>query len=114
MDSNDKRAYEEALERIAEAAQRDLFPKLRSSIATVALLHGEPDVKLCLEVGASLLLDKPLVLIVHRGFFLPERLRRIAGRVVEIDSLDNPADRERIEQALRWIDAHRAKRERKT
>jgi hypothetical protein len=89
---------------LQESADRDLFPKLKGSRFAMAIIEGGPDVKLCLEVGASLLLDKPLLLLVKRGSFLvPLKLRNIADAVVEFDSFSDVEARLEIQEAVRRI-----------
>ncbi len=46
---------------------------------------SEPDVKLAVELGLSILLDKPLVLLAWPGRPVPRRLRRCADHVIEME-----------------------------
>jgi len=43
------------------------------------------DVKYWTELGASIMLDKPIILIVEPGYEVPTRLRRAADAIVEAD-----------------------------
>jgi hypothetical protein len=89
---------------LQETANRDLFPKLRNSRFTIGLIDGQLDVKLCLEVGASLLMDKPLILIVKRNTFLiPAKLRSMADAVIEFDSFQDVEVRRQIEEAIQRV-----------
>lgn len=93
--------FDEFFTHLQDSANRDLFPQMRSCFVNIALIDDNPDVKLCLEVGASLLFDKPLVLLVKRGkYFIPPRLRQIAQRIVEFDDIRDPETQERIRRTL--------------
>ncbi len=85
-----------------ERARREMFPKMRNS-AFVMTIVGEPDPKLCLEVGAAILFDKPILLLVPRGRRVPLALRTIANKIVELDGdgVDpSDADKERLSTAV--------------
>lgn len=59
------------------------------------------DVSQALEIGASLLLDKPLILLVEAGTECPHGLAKAADRIVEIDRpLGSPSNARRIQQAI--------------
>ena len=84
-------------------ARREMFPKIADSKLVVTLLSSEPDPKLCLELGASLLFDKPIILVALSGFPVPPRLAALAASVVEIDedeSLTEGPGRDRFNAAL--------------
>jgi hypothetical protein len=67
-------------------AEVDLFPKLKNSRMSVSIIDQTPDVKMCMELGASMYFDKPIVLIVKRGVhFIPARLRKLADAVIEYE-----------------------------
>ena len=59
------------------------------------------------ELGAALMLDKPLVVLVDARDPIPERLRRAADRIIEIDGLRGPGGPEAasdlIAEALREL-----------
>lgn len=60
---------------------------------------GEPDIKYAVELGLSIMLDKPILLVSMPGREIPERLRRVADEVVECD-LDLEAGRQAVTEAL--------------
>ena len=93
---------------LQEHANRSLFPKLGQSRFSMAVIDGEPDVKLCLEVGASLLLDKPLILVVKRNSFLiPLKLRNLAEAIIEYDALRRGCVRRQVQEATRRLPCSR-------
>ena len=52
----------------------------------VSLMTGEPDAKLCLELGAALLFDKPILIVsIGDRFSVPERVLRLATEVVHLE-----------------------------
>lgn len=82
----------------------DLVPKLEGSGAVVSIVPsdgGEGDVKFWVELGASIMLDKPIVVVVAKGQPVPAKLRLVADEVVEIQSWDEvSADEGPIREAI--------------
>lgn len=91
-----------------EAVAAEVFPQMKGSafalLPLVGELDGDPDPGLCLQIGAAIMMRKPLMIVVRKGDVLPPVLGSIASEIVWVDS-DNPwtnaADQARIEQALR-------------
>lgn len=85
-----------------EAFERDvrenLFPKVADSAFVMSIVPDEPDVKICLELGAAVFYNKPLVLVCFNGREIPAKLRKIADEVVMVDK-DDKADAERVVHA---------------
>jgi len=67
-------------------AERDMFPKMKGSVLSLVIGTDKPDAKLALEVGAAVLFDKPLIVVLQKGVTIPAGLRRIAHTIVEIDN----------------------------
>lgn len=87
-------------ERWVTQVQRDLLPKLKSSAASVTLVpRGATDVKFAVELGLSIMLDKPIIAVVSPGAKVPERLARVVDRFVEGDPTTQEG-REMIVQAV--------------
>jgi len=89
-----------------EHARREMFPKMADSNLVITLLSSEPDPKLCLELGAALLFDKPILLVTYGRFDPPERVRRIAAAVVELgedELLSEGPGAERLQAAIEQI-----------
>ena len=75
----------------AEEVERDLVPKIAGSAATVSLVpNGPTDVKFAIELGMSIMLDKPIILILDPGQAIPAALRRVADEIVEVDWRKDP------------------------
>lgn len=61
------------------------------------------DVQQATELGAALLMDKPILLVCPRGRKLPVRLRRAADFVVDNWDPDDPDAQERMVAAMRQM-----------
>lgn len=70
------------LKRYLEHAAREMIPMMKDSALSIAILNADPDPKLCLEIGAAIMLDKPLIILVPRGERVPANLKRVASRIV--------------------------------
>lgn len=78
----------------------ELIPKLEDSSMTVSLVpEGETDIKFAVELGLSIMLDKPIIAVVHPGAKMPERLVRVADHIVEAD-LETETGRQRVHATL--------------
>jgi hypothetical protein len=97
--SDDMRNTPEFREWEAEV-QESLIPKIENSAATVSLVpRGETDVKFALELGLSIMLNKPILAVVHPTSKVPERLRRVADEIVVAD-LETAAGQKTVRAAL--------------
>jgi hypothetical protein len=82
---------EEFFRGLQAGAEVDLFPKMRGSRFAVSIVDGQPDVKLCMELGAAMFFDKPLIVLVKRGaWIIPARLRKFCDAVIEFDDFKDP------------------------
>jgi hypothetical protein len=67
---------------------------------------GEPDVKFSVELGMSIMLDKPILAVVQPGAKVPDHLARVADLIVECD-MNNPADQEKLAEAIKkFVEKH--------
>lgn len=68
--------------------RRDAIEKITDSAFVCSLVPrsgGEADVKFAVELGLSIMLDKPILAVVMPGAEVPEKLRRVADEIVEAD-----------------------------
>jgi nucleoside 2-deoxyribosyltransferase len=73
-------------ESFVEHVRRDAVQKMSDSAFVASLVpDGEVDVKFAVELGLSIMLDKPILAIVTPGAKIPERMRRVADEIVEAD-----------------------------
>ena len=64
--------------------EQEVLPHMMTSNVVVAILTDGIDSKICLEIGAAVLLDKPLLILTTAATLVPERLRRIADRIMVV------------------------------
>jgi hypothetical protein len=83
----------------------NVLPKLLDSAIFLSIGSevGDFDVKQATELGAALLCDKPLLLLIPRGRTVGARLRRAADVVLDDADMNDPAFRERLADAMRQI-----------
>lgn len=84
----------------ARHVRRELVPKLEASAVSLTIYTGKMDVKLAVELGAAVLLDKPIILMVEPGTKVPDRLVRVADKIIEADLHDPAKASAKIQAAL--------------
>lgn len=78
-----------------ERANTELRPMIENSAISV-VLWGKPDAKLAVEVGFTLLLGKPFVVLKPSGQDVPASLARLADAIVEYDDITDPTVMRRV------------------
>ena len=81
-----------------QSARDEMFPKMRGAAFSI-VLAGDPDPKLCMELGAAILFDKPIIAMVPAGRKLPANLARVASAVVQGDIRDD-VTKQRLQEAI--------------
>ena len=87
----------------ADDARENLLPKLRKADATISLAPGEdPDIKVAVELGLSILMDKPIISVVLDGRRLPDKLVQVSDAIVHLqsDELGTASGQTKIHAAL--------------
>lgn len=78
-------------------------PKMRDS-STVLLISpamdSKFDVQFAVQIGAAVLLEKPLLVIAMTGRPVPPKLERIADRIIYTDGVDDPNTKADIEKFM--------------
>lgn len=78
-DSPDYRAWEEDV-------IENLVPMIKKSDFVASLMPvGRADAKFAVELGFSIMFDKPLIMLVQPGVHVPEKLALIADDIIEAD-----------------------------
>lgn len=75
---------------------------IRSSAVSVSLVPEDPrdtDIKYAVELGLTIMLDKPILCVVKPGTRVPDHLIRVADLIIECD-MANEADRVRLAFAI--------------
>lgn len=67
----------------------EIIEPMRTSALVTVMLLGTPEWSLCLQVGAAVLLDKPMILVVEPGTVIPPKLALVADEIVEGAILDD-------------------------
>lgn len=91
----------------------NVVPRMEESALTVQLApRGETDIKFAVELGLSIMLDKPIVLVCEPGQIVPDKLLKVADKVIEVDWRGNPqATKEAITEAItEFVDNDRIKK----
>ena len=86
-----------------ERARREMFPKLKASAISLIIHAGDPDPKLCLELGAAILFDKPLIICAMKGKPVPPLLRKLARAVIAIDDFTSAQAQAKLQKAITSI-----------
>lgn len=100
------RDEDRAWRRYVERFRRDGLKKIVGSGVCVAVYSGDGsdfDVKQATELGAMLLLDKPIVLLVAPGGRLPRRLAKAADAVIRDFLPDDDESQRRLMDTLRSV-----------
>jgi hypothetical protein len=85
--------------------RRETMEGIAGSGVVVSLAPGpgaEGDVKYAVELGLSIMLDKPLLVVVTPGVEVPPKLRAVADEVVEAD-VDLEQGQRAVAEALKRI-----------
>lgn len=91
-------------QRYAADVKKNLIPKLRGSACTVSIVpEGETDVKFAVELGLSVMLDKPIIAVVAPGTMIPSKLALVADVIVEADWKNPEKMQQRIGEAVERV-----------
>lgn len=80
--------------RWADTMREKLIPNMADSANVLMIAPdletAQFDIEFALQIGACILLEKPLILLAQRGRTIPPKLRAIADRIIESDDLGSP------------------------
>jgi hypothetical protein len=83
--------------------REDAVHKIAGSAMVASIAPGDEfDVKIACEIGATLLLNKPLIILQLPGRPVPDALRKAAVEVVECD-LDTRAGQDHLASRLKAL-----------
>lgn len=72
--------------------RKDALPKIESAHIFVSLAPSSADrvdIKYAVELGMAIMMDKPILVIAPPGFIVPEKLQKVADRIVYVDILSD-------------------------
>ena len=96
MGYEDEQAFKDWESRV----RTELIPMLESSSVNVSLVPtGETDVKFAVELGLSIMMDKPIIAVVSPGAKVPDKLVRVADHLIEGD-LTTEVGHKRLQEKL--------------
>jgi nucleoside 2-deoxyribosyltransferase len=74
----------------AEHVRRELIPMIEDSAVTMSLVPNgnKVDVKFAVELGYMIMLDKPIIAVVHAGCTPPAKLIAVSDELVEGEVTD--------------------------
>ena len=82
---------------------RDKLPEMIDSSRAVISIVPEngmkTDVKFAVELGFSIMLNKPIVAVIRPGSHVPDKLVRVADEIIECD-METEADREKLAASI--------------
>lgn len=83
------------------AVTEGLVPQLNNSKIAVAICPTDEqlDAKFCVELGAMIMLDKPILAFIAPGRHIPDKLLLVADEVVQAD-ISTPEGQETMRRAL--------------
>ena len=68
-----------------------VVPVLEGAAVTITLIpRGQTDVKFAVELGLSIMMDKPIIALVQPGMSIPSGLAAVAAEIVEVDIVKDP------------------------
>lgn len=67
--------------------RRIVIPMLEGTAVTVSLIprSKNPDIRFAVELGLSIMMDKPIIALVQPGMSIPNGLAAVAAEIVEVD-----------------------------
>lgn len=99
-----------------EHAEAHMVPKMRASMLAFVIWNDNVDIKLALEVGTAVLLDKPIIVLAVQDEPIPPLLMGLARKVIRGDPLDESVQdriRDEITEAVIDIERQQDDRQRK-
>lgn len=93
--------------RWAKHVINDMAPGMEGSAVVMSLVpggeHSLGDVKFWVELGAAIMMDKPIIAVCFSDRECPERLRRVADEVVVLEEGVTPEASEQMAEAIRRV-----------
>lgn len=101
MTSKEDRAWADYSNRF----RREVLPKLLDSAVFMSIGSevGTFDVRQATEIGAALLMGKPILIVIPRGRTIGAQLRRAADEIVDDWAPGEPESEERMLAAMRRL-----------
>ena len=88
------------LKRLLKHFEKEVAANIYTSAIGLAICPknaDEIDAKICLEIGAMILLNKPIILCIPPGSEIPEKLAKVVDEFVEYKPNDNQCKKALVE-----------------
>lgn len=91
--------------------KENLIPQIEGSSLFVTIVpSGEVDIKFAIELGLSIMYDKPLIAVIPPGRKISEKLARVVDRFVEFD-VNDASQHDRLAAVISEVAADTLKKE---
>lgn len=91
----------------AKHVLEDMAPKMQDSAVVVQLVNGVGDVKFWVELGASIMMNKPILAVVLGDSEIPPKLRLIADEIVILpEGVSGPGSEQLAETLVKFAKEH--------
>ena len=68
-----------------------VVPVLEETAVTITLIpQGQRDIRFAVELGLSIMMDKPIIALVQPGMSIPNGVAAVAAEIVEVDIAHDP------------------------
>jgi hypothetical protein len=84
----------------------EMVPKLAGSAVVISIVPGDPedlDLKFCVELGASIMLGKPIVATVFGDRAVPPKLAAVADEIVHLPEGATPDGSDQLRDAIERV-----------
>jgi hypothetical protein len=79
--------------------EQDMLPKLEGSAFMMAVFDGKVTAEFAVQIGAAIMLDKPIVLLALEGASISPKLEQVADAIVRGDPKLDPV-KKRLTEAI--------------
>lgn len=89
----------------AKHVQEFTIPAMQESSIFISITPSKPgeiDIQFAVQLGAAIMLDKPIVAIVQPGAPISEKLSRVVDRFIELD-LEDPNFHDRLKEVIKEL-----------
>ena len=88
-------------QRYEKHVREEVVPNIKDSAMFISITpsDGRPDVKFAVELGFGIMYNKPIILVVPPGTKVPDKLVKVADRIVELDMNDEDS-RNRLTETI--------------
>lgn len=90
----------------AEHIRETLIPNMVNTAMAMCIIPDDPaklDLKIVMEMGLMVLLDKPIIAVVSPGIPVPENIINLAEAIVEMNNPPTEEDGKRMQETITWL-----------